>query len=471
MLFLFLSPCYFFYYYNIFCILLTVTILNNKDDLHHVLIIGGGAGGLELATILGNKLGKKDKAIITLVDKTLTHLWKPLLHEVAAGSLNSYEDELGYLGHARWNHFRFYLGSMDRLDRQKKEISLAPTLDEQGDVYIPRRNLHYDTLIIAVGSTTNDFGIKGVREHCMFLDSREEADYFHQNLLKHFYTAHTQETPLAEGQLHTIIAGAGATGIELSAELYEASRQLASFGFDQIRLDKDVKITIVEASDQILPAVSKKLSQKITLALTAFGIEVRTNTRVIEATAEGFKIAGDGFIPGAMRVWSAGIKAPDFLKDIDNLETNNANQLLVRSTLQTTLDDNIFAFGDCAACAITGNIDGKLVPPRAQAAHQQSTMLVSSIQKRVTNKTDFPVYRYVDFGSLVSLGSYTTVGSLMGSIAQLSRAVIIEGVVARLVYMSLYKMHQVALYGFIRTILTTLGNLLGRRHKPRMKLH
>ena len=208
--------------------------MSAKDDLHQIIIVGGGAGGVELAAMLGNKLGKKRKAVVTLVDCTRSHLWKPLLHEVAAGTLNSYEDELSYLALAHKNHFTFRLGRMDTLDRELKEISLAPTLDDDGNEYIPRRTFKYDTLVIAVGSQTNDFGIKGIKEHCMFIDTRHEADVFHQHLLRSAYTAHTQTTPLREGQLKIVIAGAGATGVELSAELHEAFNQLVEFGIDHI---------------------------------------------------------------------------------------------------------------------------------------------------------------------------------------------------------------------------------------------
>ena len=76
---------------------------------HRIVIVGGGAGGLELATRLGKTLGKRGKASVTLVDANLTHIWKPLLHEVAAGSLNSSEDELNYVAQAKWNHFQFQL--------------------------------------------------------------------------------------------------------------------------------------------------------------------------------------------------------------------------------------------------------------------------------------------------------------------------------------------------------------------------
>ncbi len=447
--------------------------MSTDKDLHHIIIVGGGAGGMELATKLGNKLGKKKKAAITLIDSTLTHLWKPLLHEVAAGSLNSYEDELGYLGQSHWHHFCFRLGRMDRLDRKKQEVSLAPTLDDEGNEYIPRRTFHYDTLVIAVGSTTNDFGIPGIREHCMFLDTRKEADHFHQYLFRSFYTAHAQEGPLRDGQLHIAIAGAGATGVELSAELHESAYQLAEFGLDEVRPDTDVKITIIEASDRILPALPPRLSDKVNKALVELNIDTCTNQRIIEATADGFKTESGKFIPAEIKVWAAGIKAPDFLKGIDGLETNQINQLVVKTTLQITQDDNIFAFGDCAACPMENKKTGEIetVPPRAQAANQQATMLVKTMRQRIKGETPLPEYKYVDFGSLVNLSSYSTVGNLMGNLAKLSGSIMIEGVIARLVYLSLYKMHQMALHGLIRMGLTTLANIFTRRAKPRMKLH
>jgi NADH:quinone reductase (non-electrogenic) len=443
--------------------------MTDSIELHHIIVVGGGAGGLELAAKLGNKLGKKKKAQITLVDSSLTHLWKPLLHEVAAGTLNSYEDELGYLALANKNHFTFRVGRMDSLDRKKQEISLAPTLDDQGVEYIPRRVFHYDTLIIAVGSQTNDFGIKGVKEHCMFLDTRNEADVFHQRLLRSAYEAHTSTTGLREGQLKIAIAGAGATGVELSAELHEALNQLVAFGLNEISTEEDVKISIIEAADRVLPALPPDLSEKTARALEKINVELLTGHRVSEATEKGFITDKGGLIPSEIKVWAAGIKAPDFLKDIDGLETNRINQLVVNTTLQTTRDENIFALGDCAACPMEGT--DNTVPPRAQAAHQQADMLVKTVINRMKGKP-IPKYTYVDYGSLINLSRYTTVGNMMGNLlGKKAGSVLIEGIIARFVYMSLYKMHQIAIQGFIRVGLTTIANILTQKIKPRMKLH
>ncbi len=440
----------------------------NIKALHKIVIVGGGAGGLELAARLGNKLGKKKKAEITLVDATLTHLWKPLLHEVAAGTLNSYDDELSYLALGHKNHFRFRLGRMDSLDRKKQEISLTPTLDNNGIEYIPRRTFKYDTLVFAVGSQTNDFGIKGIKEHCMFLDTRVEADLFHQHFFRNAYTAHAQTTGMREGQLKIAIAGAGATGVELSAELHEAINHLVEFGLDGFPKE-NVKITIIEAAERILPALPPDLSEKTLNALNKIDVEVLTNHRISEATELGYVTDKGGLIPSEIKVWAAGIKAPDFLAGIDGLETNRINQLVVKETLETTRDENIFALGDCAACPIKGTDHN--VPPRAQAANQQATMLVKSIINRMNNKP-LLAYTYVDYGSLINLNRFSTVGNMMGNLlGKKSGSVMIEGVLARFVYWSLYKMHQVVIQGVIRVTLTTIANFLTQRTKPRMKLH
>ena len=443
---------------------------NSAETRHKIVIVGGGAGGLELATRLGDGPGKRKLADITLVDGSLTHLWKPLLHEVAAGSLNSSEDELSYLAQANWHNFRFRLGKVNEIDRKAKTISTLPTLDLDGNEYIPSRQFQYDTLILSVGSISNDFGIEGIKEHCHFIDQQKQADAFHQHLLRSCYTAHAQEQSRDDAQLHIAIAGAGATGVELAAELYDSTRQLIKFGLDNINAEKDLKITIIEASDRILPGLPPHLSASVARELQGIGIDVLTNERITSATKDCFTTESGKTIRAGIKVWAAGIKAPKFLSEIEGLETNRIHQLLVKTTLQTTQDENIFAFGDCAACPMPGT--DNTVPPRAQAAHQQASMLVKSMKLRLQGKTELPQYTYVDYGSLINMSRYSTVGSLMGNVMKLwSQSVFVEGILARIVYLSLYKMHQVALHGYTRTALGTIANLITRRSKPRMKLH
>ncbi|MCK9530219.1 MAG: NAD(P)/FAD-dependent oxidoreductase [Gammaproteobacteria bacterium] len=432
---------------------------------HHIVIVGGGAGGLELATKLGDSLGRRGLADITLIDAGFTHVWKPLLHEVAAGTLDTSEDELEYLAQARWHHFRYRLGRMVGLDRERQEVQLAPTHNENGELFIPERSFGYDTLIMAVGSISNDFGVPGVKEHCRFLDTTRQAERFQSALLEQMLLAHTQGKPIEPGQLDVAIVGGGATGVELAAQLYHVTRRLSAYGLDNIDPDKHIRMSVIEANPRILPALPPRLSYAAEGVLRELGVAVLSGEQVVEVTREGIRTAGGRFIPAAMKVWAAGIKAPDFLKDLAGLETNRINQLVVTPTLQTTRDPNIFALGDCAACPLDDS--GRTVPPRAQAAHQQASLLVKSMKQRLRGQP-LPTYRYRDYGSLVALGRYSTVGSLMGN---LTGNLHVSGFLARVVYLSLYKMHQVALYGAWRTALITALHVLRRGVDPRIKLH
>jgi len=438
----------------------------SSSNLHKVVIVGGGAGGLELATKLGDSLGRRGKADITLIDRNRTHVWKPLLHEIAAGSMNPDKHELEYMAQAHWHHFHFRLGNMDGLDRSKREVSVAPFYDENGEEIIPRRTFQYDTLIIAVGSTTNDFGIAGAREYAIALDTQDQAERFHRRLHNALVHAQTQTEPIQAGQLEVVIVGGGATGVELAAELHNTTRELAAYGLDKIDPDKDVKISLIEASDRILPALPPKLSHAVDVELRKLRVHVYTAERVTEVSEKGVHTHSGRFIPSELVVWAAGIKAPDFLANLDGLEANRINQLVVTQTLQTTNDENIFAFGDCAACPWPGHNTN--VPPRAQSAHQQASMLVKSVKRRIAGKS-LPEYVYRDYGSLVNLGRYSTVGNLMGAIT--GGSVFIEGMMARFMYESLYKMHLMTLHGFLTMFLQSLARFITRRTEARVKLH
>lgn len=440
--------------------------IHTAQNLHQIVIVGGGAGGLELATKLGDSLGRKGKAVITLIDHARTHVWKPLLHEIAAGSMNPDKHELDYLAQAHWHHFYFRLGNMDGIDRAKKEVYVAPYHDEDGVEIIPRRVFKYDSLIIAVGSTTNDFGIAGARDHTIALDTQDQAKRFHRRLHNALVRAQTQVEPVQAGQLEVVIVGAGATGVELAAELHNTTRELTAYGLDKINPDKDIKISLIEASDRVLPALPLKLSQAVELELKKLRVHLYTGERVTQVTEKGVYTHSDKFIPSELVVWAAGIKAPDFLSDLDGLEVNRINQLLVARTLQTTLDENVFSFGDCAACPWPGHDEN--VPPRAQAAHQQAALLVKSMKRRIAAKA-LPEYTYRDYGSLVNLGRYTTIGSLMGAIA--GGSMFIEGLLARFMYQLLYKMHLMTLHGFFEVFLQTLARMITRRSEAQVKLH
>jgi len=433
---------------------------------HHIVIVGGGAGGLELATRLGDRYGRTGRLRVTLVDRSRTHLWKPLLHEFAAGSLDLDDHALDYLAQARWHHFRFQLGEMVGLDRRRKAVKVAPTLDEDGSELIPGREIGYDTLVIAVGSSTNDFGTPGAREHAISLDESAQADEFHRRLVNACIRANAQNGPLRPDQLNVAIIGAGATGVELAAELHKTTRELVAYGLDRIDPEKDVKLTIIEAAPRILPALPERLSKATLALLQELKVQVLTGERVTRVGPDGVTTAGNRSVPAELTVWAAGIKAPDFLKDIDGLETTRINQLVVHDTLVTTRDPHVFAFGDCASCPWPGH--DRPVPATAQAAHQQASHLAKMLPRHADGKPLKP-WRYRDFGSLISLGEYSTVGTLMGAL--LRGSLFVEGLFARFMYVMLYRMHLYALHGPAKVILDTLARMITRRTEPRVKLH
>lgn len=441
-----------------------------KKNPHKIVIVGGGAGGLELATRLGRAYGRGNKVVVTLVDKNRTHIWKPKLHEIASGSMDFGDHEVDYMAQAHWNHFTFRIGELKGLDRTNKTIDLFPYLDSDGSPVTPIQQIEYDTLVVCVGSLSNDFGTQGVKEFALKLETQHDAKQFHSKMVNACIRAHHQKEVIHKRQLHVAIIGAGATGVELAAELHRTTREVVAFGLDRIDPEKDIKVSLIEAAERILPALQPRFSLATEDLIKKLGVQVFTSSKVMEVMSNGIRLADGRVLESELVVWAAGVKAPDFLKDLGGLETNRINQLVVLDTLQTTRDIDIFALGDCAACPCPDEDGGRggIVPPRAQAAHQQASHLFEQIKRRLSNKSLRP-YRYKDFGSLVSLGKFSTVGNMMGGL--IGKNLMIEGYFAKLMYLSLYKLHELAIHGFIKTSLYTFSRMITKQTNPTVKLH
>ncbi|QLE85788.1 NAD(P)/FAD-dependent oxidoreductase [Shewanella sp. Scap07] len=445
-------------------------IPSSSSALPRIVIVGGGAGGLGLATQLGHKLGRSQQAEIILVDKNRTHIWKPLLHEVATGSLDADLDGVVYSAHAVKHGYHFQLGTFEQLDCNAKQITLAAITDAKGKTLLPQRQLSFDKLVIAVGSVSNDFGTPGVKDHCFFLDSHEQANRFHDHLLDSFtrvHQAHEQHNATTGGQqnqLNIAIVGAGATGVELSAELYHVTEMLKVYGLSKMTADK-LSIDLIEAGPRILPALPERISASARQELSKLGVNVRENTRIAEATSQGFVTDKGELIQANLMLWAAGVKAPDFIANLAGFELNRNHQIVVKPTLQSSTHDDIFVIGDCCACE---QADGKLVPPRAQSAHQMAQCVETNLVN-FFNQQPLQDYQYVDYGSLVNLSRFSTVGSLMGNLTK--NSMFVEGKIARFMYISLYRMHQKSIHGSLKTFGLWLTEKMMRVVRPRMKLH
>jgi NADH dehydrogenase len=431
-----------------------------------IVVVGGGAGGLELARRLGARYGRRRHDII-LVEKNRTHIWKPLLHEVAAGSLDANLDEVGYRSHGhRWG-YRFFFGALEGVDRAARQAVVAPLLDEDGEELIGRHFIRYDYLVMATGSVTNDFGTPGARRHCLFLDDRVQADRFRNKLLDHCLRVSRAMSadPASDAHVRVAIVGGGATGVELCAELYNAAAALRHYGlevFDEDRLE----VTLIEAGPRILPALPEPLAAAAQHELEKLGVRVVTGTPVAEVTADAMVTKSGERIPADLKVWAAGVRGPDLLRQLPDLELSGDGRLVVTPTLQTTRDDRIFAIGDCCYYVPPGA--QRPVPPRAQAAHQMASATAGNLARLMDGKP-LRAFSYHDHGSLVSLSRFSTVGSLMGNLVGGRMA--IEGRLARFVYTSLYRMHLIAIHGYLKGLLLIAIGQANAIVRPRLKLH
>lgn len=429
--------------------------------MKNIIIVGGGAGGLELATELGNKLGKSKKANITLVDKNPSHLWKPLLHEIATGALDDNMDDVNYIAQGKRNHFAFRQGALVNINREEKFIVVADVKNSNGEVIFPESKLSYDILVMAIGSQCNDFGTPGVKDNCIFLDDHIQAKQFRQTILNRLLRFSSGIDEPISGTIDIAIVGGGATGVELASELFSMTEKLSDYGFDKIT-PKMLNVSLIEAADRILPVLPEELSTSIHQKLESYGVKVLTKTMITKADADGFYPKDGEPIKANIMVWAAGVKAPDFLKDIADLENSRSNQLVVTSSLQTTRDECIFAIGDCAS---SPKPEGGFTPPTAQAAHQMAKICAHNIMAYL-NQAPMKAFKYKDKGTIISLahtaqGVVSTIGN---------STMIIKGAPAYMIYRMLYRMHQAALYGICKTVRLTMANRIMRRIRPTLKM-
>lgn len=430
---------------------------------HPIVIVGGGAGGLELACKLGRRLGPER---VTLVDRQLFHIWKPSLHEVAAGTLDIHQEGLSYEMLAHDNGFAFCYGALQGLNPDQRVVRVGAVHDELGEELIPERTLVYGQLVLALGSTANHFNVPGAAEHSMSLNQPADAERFRQRMLKLLATAELRKGSDAEAGVRVVIIGGGATGVELAAELREASQVHARYGFRRLDGLRDVSLTLLEGADRILAPLPERVSASATALLRERAVQVVPRCRVAEVQEKAV-VDDQGHVYAAdLVVWAAGIKAPALLAEM-GLPVNRAGQVEVDAQLAVKGQPNIHALGDNAACALP---DGRLVPPRAQAAHQQASYLAKRLPLLMEGRIpDQRPFRYRDHGSLVSLGTQSSVGNLMGNL--FGSNWFVQGLLARLMYTSLHLMHHQAVLGTGRTAALALARFLVKRATPLVKLH
>ncbi|UTZ39357.1 NAD(P)/FAD-dependent oxidoreductase [Vibrio campbellii] len=405
--------------------------------MSNFVVVGGGAAGLEMVTRLASSFPGKSGHTVTLVEPSSHHLWKPRLHEIAAGTFDNELDSVAFRLHAACHGYQYVQARMSGLDRANKTITVSAE-------FSPEQTLKFDYLVIAVGAISNDFKIPGVSEHCLFLDSASQAEKAWEQM----------KQMMANGGAHRVsIVGGGATGVELAAEWAKVSKQL-----NRYQNDTQLSITLIEAADRVLPTSADCMSEKVLKKLQKQGVNVRLNARVQRAEADRI-VTENEVIPADLQIWAAGIRCPDWLANLDGLESNRINQLKVLPTLQTTLDESVFVIGDSAECP---QEDGRVVPPRAQAANQAAAHLAKQFKRLVKGKELRP-FVYKDGGMVVALGHDYAVGSLMND------KVVLRGRYVRRLYDTIFRLHQRVIFGWFRVsalvVLKRLKGLLNPYYK------
>lgn len=432
-----------------------------------LLIVGGGVAGLAIATAIGRLSGTPGSKLppVVLIDREFAHVWKPMLHTIAAGTHDVYQHQTAYIAQAHASGFHYEPGEMLSIDRHARQVHVAALLSPDGRVLVPERRLPYGKLVIAVGSQANDFGTPGVAQYCHTIDSRMQADAFNQEVRMRLLECLAHEG-MGEGRdrLSIAVVGGGATGVELAAELIGLAESAEAYGATGLKAR--IGVTLIESGPRLLAAFPEDISSDVQTRLEALGIKVMTGTRVASATPQGFVFSDGSELKASLRVWAAGVRAPEFLGRLRGLEANHCNQLLVRPSLQTTNDPHIYAVGDCAILLPSGT--ERPLPPTAQVAHQQAQHLIRHLPAALLHDTPAPDFRYRDLGALVSLGDYGAYGSLGKT--GVFKGVTFRGRLAQLGHALLYRSHQARLHGFWRGSQMWLVDMINARLRPRIRL-
>ena len=430
-----------------------------------IVIVGGGAGGLELATRLGDKYGRKGKLDITLIERNRTHVWKPKLHEIAAGSMDISAHEVDYLAQSYWHGFRYRIGEMIGIDRDRRQVQVAPYFDAEGREVTPKRTFDYDVLVVAIGSQNNDFGTPGVVEHAIKLESQADARRFHERMVNACIRAHAQSSPLGAHQLKVAIIGAGATGVELAAELHRTTREVVAYGLDQVDPQKDIRITLIEAADRVLPALPERVSKETEKLLGRLGRQCAGRRQGLRGRRRPCEPGGrpdDSRRTDRLGCGRQGARRPEGYRRPRNQPHQSARRPADAA--------NDARRQHLCHRRLRGLLMGRARQCAASRAGGPSAVVPPVFPDSAASAGEpFKHYRYRDFGSLVSLGEFSTVGSMMGALV--GGNLVFAGIFARMMYLSLYKMHEHALHGSVKVALDTLARLITRRTEPHVKLH
>ncbi|MFZ5617735.1 MAG: NAD(P)/FAD-dependent oxidoreductase [Pseudomonadota bacterium] len=372
---------------------MTAAMESDSKKRPHVVIVGAGFGGLSAVKAL-----KGADADVTLIDRRNHHLFQPLLYQVATAALAPNQ----------------IASPIRAIVRRQRNVSVV--LDEvlnidskAGEVIMRDRAIAYDYLVLATGARHAYFGRDDWEDHAPGLKALEDANAIREKILLAFERAELAEAgPERDRALTFVIIGGGPTGVELAGAIAELSKRALACDFRRTRCS-DPRVVLIEAGQRLLPGFSPKISDYVLASLKKRGVDVRLGQPVTDC-AERRVATGSETIDADTIVWAAGVRASP-AADWISASRDRAGRAHVRGDLSVEGAPNVFVIGDTASVA---GIDGKPVPGLAPAAKQQGFYVGKLIAARLAGKAAPAPFRYMDFGSLATIGRNAAVAEFGG---------------------------------------------------------
>lgn len=371
----------------------------------HVVVIGAGFGGLAAARALG-----RSEATVTLIDRENYHLFQPLLYQVATAGLEP--DEIAYAVRGVFQknkRVRFRMGTVAAVDLDARTVMLEPVA-EAGHPDV----VSYDALVIAAGARTAYFGTPGAEEFSFGLKRLGDAVRLRSHVMRQFETADRDPSSIERGALTFVVVGGGPTGVEMAGALSELFRLVLKHDFPDLDVSR-ARVILVEAGDAVLSSYGGDLPASARRALERRDVEVRTGTQVVRAEPGAVHLKDGTVIATDTLIWGAGVRAEtlaDQVAEAHGLEQLRGGRLAVTESLRVPGYPEAFVIGDLAG---SRDAQGNVYPQVAPVAEQQAKHAARELTRARFGHEPEP-FRYVDKGSMATIGRNAAVAELPGGI-------------------------------------------------------
>lgn len=449
--------------------------MNNLQN-KRILILGAGFAGIYAAINISRRLRKRKDIEICLVDGNRYHLFKPMLHEVATGSVDPTHIIQPIRTIMKGRGFSFIEGIVQRIDLTERKVYLCSECAycskvkemniAEFDIPRPclkplkRKELEYNYLVLALGGMPNFYKIPGVEEFAFPLYSLEDAVRIREHVSRAFEIAdHIEDSETRKRLLTFVVAGAGPTGIELITELHDWIYHNLVKNFENVA-EGDPRLVLVEAGHDVLPFSAENIRTVANKAMSEMRIEIMVDSPVLSLAKNLVEIGGKNprKIDTSTLVWAAGVKGNELIEKLD-VEKDRIGRVVVDETLQVRGFQGVYAIGDCAHFQAEGH-DYPL-PQTGQVAVQEAVCLVENIVRDIDGRPK-KAFSYRELGSMVSLGERTAVSNIFGYIG-------LSGFMGWLTWKLVYLKHLMGIQRKFRVVLEWFFDITYDREASRHK--